>query len=384
MKVASKKILLISHSSHPGGAQNSLLHLINQLEKLGHSCSILFPSPHGGFIENCIARGISCFHMPFRWALPNPVEGLCGLMDNTIRLAAEQLKEHQFDLIITNTIVLLIGAELVLHLRIPNVVFVLELINADDSLKPAGISVDSYVQYLDNKTSGWLACSNTVKNMLIDFGKIKPEKIFTFYPQTCNKDSFRSLADSEPDITKNKIWKIILIGEQSDRKNPVFGLSVLKLLQQKGHEVHLEHFGISSSAHEQFTSEIIRQGLSDFVHCNGWSEAPLNNATAKSIHLITANCEPFGLTVPECITAGVPVISSRCGGPEEMLPNNCLYNIGDIASCTTLIESILGDEKEYQKTLSTSRLTLEKVLDDKKQIESLRKWTETHFSKINL
>lgn len=379
-----KKILLISHSSHPGGAQNSMLHLINQLNKLGHSCSILFPSPHGDFIDNCLSRGIPCFHMPFKWSLPNPIEGLSGLMDDTIRLAAEQLKEHQFDLIITNTIVLLIGAELALQLDIPNIVFVLELINDDNSLKPVGVSVESYIQYLGNKTNGWLACSNAVQNMIINLGKIQPEKVLTFYPYTCAINSFKHAPQPKQDTQTSQDWKIILIGEQSNRKNPAFALSVLQLLRQKGHEVFLDHFGVSSSAHEQFMNEINIKGLSKHVYCHGWSESPLNNATAKSIHLITANCEPFGLTVPECIEAGIPVISSRCGGPEEMLPNNCLYDIGDTTNCATLIENLIINEKEHLETLHTSRMTLENVLNDGKQLKSLKTWTEKYFEKQNL
>ena len=319
--------------------------------------------------------------MPFRWALPNPAAGLSRLMDDTIRLNAEQLKVHEFDLIITNTIVLLIGAELALHLQIPNIIFAQELINADDYLKPVGVSVDSYIQYLDNKTSGWLACSNAVKKMLVDFGRINSEKILTFYPHTCSKNSFKYLSRPKPDVPKKQSWKIILIGDQSNLKNPVFGLYVLNLLRQKGHEVHLDHFGRKSSAHDQFISEINIQGLSKFVHLNGWSEAPLNNATTKCIHLVTSNCESFGLTIPECISAGIPVISSRCGGPEELLPNNCLYDVGDIANCATLVENIMIDDKQYQKTMSLSRSMLGKVLNDRKQIESLGSWAEMHFAK---
>ena len=128
-------------------------------------------------------------------------------------------------------------------------------------------------------------------------------------------------------------------------------------------------------------NEINVKGLSNYVYCHGWSESPLINATAKSIHLITANCEPFGLTVPECIEAGIPVISSRCGGPEEMLPNNCLYDIGDATSCATLIEKLIINENEYLETLYASKSILGRILSDKKQLKLLSAWTEKHFKK---
>ena len=379
---AAKKILLISHSSHPGGAQNSLLHLVGQLQSLGHSCSILFPSAHGGFIENCSSRGIPCFHMPFQWSLPFPKEGLSELIDDKIRLAADQLKEHQFDLVITNTIVLLIGAELALRLDVPHIVFVLELINSDGSLKPIGLSVDSYIQYLDNKTTGWLACSNSVKRMIVSSGKINPEKVFVFYPKTCGKNNIKNESPRlSPVFRKNKKWKIILIGEQSNRKNPIFGLHVLRLLRQRGCNVYLDHFGVSSSAHEQFMSEINSEGLSKYVRCHGWSKSPLENLPAESIHLITATCEPFGLTVPECIGAGIPVISSRCGGPEEMLPSNCLYDIGDASGCAALLENLMTNEGSYFDAVVETRLMHEGVLDDGKQLESLGIWSQKYFEK---
>ena len=147
-------------------------------------------------------------------------------MDDKIRLAADQLKEHQFDLVITNTIVLLIGAELALRLNVPHVVFVLELINSDGSLKPIGLSVDSYIQYLDSRTAGWLACSNSVKSMIVGSGKINPEKVFVFYPKTSGKNNIKNESPFlSPDFSKNQKWKIILIGEQSNRKKPNFWLA---------------------------------------------------------------------------------------------------------------------------------------------------------------
>ena len=64
-----------------------------------------------------------------------------------------------------------------------------------------------------------------------------------------------------------------------------------------------------------------------------------------------------------------------------MLPNNCLYDIGDSTNCTTLIENLITNEKEYLETLSASKSILKRVLSDKKQIESLSTWIEGHFAK---
>ena len=128
-------------------------------------------------------------------------------------------------------------------------------------------------------------------------------------------------------------------------------------------------------------SEINSEGFSKYVRCHGWSKSPLENLPAESIHLITATCEPFGLTVPECIGAGIPVISSRCGGPEEMLPSNCLYDIGDASGCAALLENLMTNEGSYFDAVAETRLMHEGVLDDGKQLESLGIWSQKYFEK---
>ena len=64
-----------------------------------------------------------------------------------------------------------------------------------------------------------------------------------------------------------------------------------------------------------------------------------------------------------------------------MLPNNCLYDIGDATSCATLIEKLMIDENEYIETLYASKSILGRILSDKKQLETLSTWTEKHFKK---
>lgn len=63
----------------------------------------------------------------------------------------------------------------------------------------------------------------------------------------------------------------------------------------------------------------------------------------KRINLVCVNSEPFGLTVPESLYLGIPNISSRCGGPEEILDAEYTYEVDDVDGCVRAIERVISD-----------------------------------------
>jgi 2-polyprenyl-3-methyl-5-hydroxy-6-metoxy-1,4-benzoquinol methylase len=90
--------------------------------------------------------------------------------------------------------------------------------------------------------------------------------------------------------------------------------------------------------------------------------------------LITAKSEPFGLTIPECIEKGIPVIASSCGGPEELLPEEWLYPVDNLAACVQAIERFLVDLKASEKLFNSCSTHLKTKLNQQNQIKSLSLW----------
>ncbi|MHB0818808.1 glycosyltransferase [Stutzerimonas stutzeri] len=81
---------------------------------------------------------------------------------------------------------------------------------------------------------------------------------------------------------------------------------------------------------------------------------------AFDVFALTSDHEPFGMVLLEAMAAGVPVISSDCGGaPEVVGACGMLFTLGDdgqLAGCLQQMAGLAGDELEAQRSKVQSRL----------------------------
>jgi glycosyltransferase involved in cell wall biosynthesis len=50
-----------------------------------------------------------------------------------------------------------------------------------------------------------------------------------------------------------------------------------------------------------------------------------------------ADSEPYGLTITKSLQRGMPVVSSRSGGPSELLSNAWLNEVDDLDGCVRIL-----------------------------------------------
>ena len=356
--------------SEPGGAQNGLLHLIDLLIAQGKECTVLFPSGEGGFVQQCAQRGLECLHFPFEWSLPVRSNGLLDLMRPELESALEDLSRRDFDLVVSNTTVIFFGAEVAHRLGLPHIVYAHELLNGDSELRPRDCSLAEYLQMLDQRSCGWLACSEVVKQMLQIEGEIASKKVHTLPPR--GFDLSHPLVGWSEGVPKP--WRLVLIGEQSFRKDPAFAVLVLHTLRSRGHQIGLEHYGIAGNAQESFDATVTRLGLNHWVQLHGWHCDPASELDHSCIHLIAAKSEPFGLTIPECLERGVPVVASKSGGPQELLPQEWIYPVGDLEACVNSVVAILLNPLKATALMHAQRFKLADQLNREQQLSSLTHW----------
>lgn len=69
----------------------------------------------------------------------------------------------------------------------------------------------------------------------------------------------------------------------------------------------------------------------------------------SDILIITSEKETFGIPGIEALAAGVPVISSKCGGPEEYIDEACgkLYEVGDTEALSKAILEVANNLDKY-------------------------------------
>jgi len=404
------RILITSHSTLIGGAELGLLHLAEHLTSLGHICSVIFPQGEGPLVDECMARKLTCFDFPYKWSLPVPSNALSSMDRVYLEKASAVLQGCDFDLIISNTVAIIFGAGLARNLGIPHITYCLELIGGDANLSPRGMSERTYIRLLGNASIGWIACSNTVANYIQNTTGCQLDCIHVMPPfatlKTAEKgtqnssadksitevleeklingidkilDSFLGASSSNPDLEKDSLSNdtpihLVQIGVQSLRKDPAFAVMVLNGLRKRGHDVFFDHYGSTNDGHTELIGTIDRMEMAPYVCLHGWLDKPAEKLPKNSILLITARSEPFGITVPECLVKNIPVVSSDCGGPTELLPEEWIYPIGDLEACVNTIERLIDEPKKTKTLLDESSNRVYHELNSELQCQELGKW----------
>ena len=124
-----------------------------------------------------------------------------------------------------------------------------------------------------------------------------------------------------------------------DRGEPFHFLSVGHLVPQKGFDVLLRALAISHAAGDRFHLTIVGKGYEEAalrgiareLGLEGsvtWLGAP-DRSTMPDVYraadgfVLASRHESFGVVVIEALASGLPVVATRCGGPEEIVTPEC-------------------------------------------------------------
>ena len=91
-------------------------------------------------------------------------------------------------------------------------------------------------------------------------------------------------------------------------------------------------------------AEIAALGLRDRVDLKGYVEAPWDYYARARCFALASDSESFGLVVAEALAFGLPVVTTDCGGPGEILDDGrygLLVGVGDEAAMTQALAKAL-------------------------------------------
>jgi glycosyltransferase involved in cell wall biosynthesis/SAM-dependent methyltransferase len=328
-------ILIFSHSCNIGGAENALISMVSELGN-EHTITISFPNTQGPLIDYFTSKNIKCVSLPMGFSLPNPHEALVKFSQVCNDNVIDQIRKLKFDMIICNTIVTLHGLLLAKILKIPSILYAHEKLEFDTDLAPHGCSSKFYLELVGMMSNHIICASEYIKKSFTPFNnKVSVLYPFTEYTQTI-----------ETPTINDALVSISVIGIKSVRKNTHFAITVLKALRLRGMNVELHLIGQNGSGMHLLEKKLtIRAEPNIYLHPN--QSDPYTIGNGKKITLITAICEPFGLTMVESLFRGIPVVASKCGGPEEVLPKSYLYEVDDLDSCVRNIEEVVSNYKTH-------------------------------------
>ncbi len=89
-------------------------------------------------------------------------------------------------------------------------------------------------------------------------------------------------------------------------------------------------------------------GLEGTVEFLGFRSDARDLYAAFDLYVLSSSSEGFSLTVVEAMASGLPIVATRCGGPEEILRDGCtglLVPVGDPRALAEAIHSLAHDRQ---------------------------------------
>ncbi len=113
---------------------------------------------------------------------------------------------------------------------------------------------------------------------------------------------------------------ICVCSRLSQDKNVGLAIDILDLLHQSGEVYKLLILG-DGPERRSLTEKVQAKNLSHFVRFQGYVQRPMDYMARCSVYLHTSDKEGFGNTVVEAMYTGLPVVTTDCGGPVELIEN---------------------------------------------------------------
>lgn len=139
------------------------------------------------------------------------------------------------------------------------------------------------------------------------------------------------------------------VGNVRPAKNHGLLLRVARRLKEKGGRVHVALVGEGEG---QLLARLERQreelGLGDAVHFTGFRDDVDRIMRSLDAYVLTSDSEGFSLTTVQAMACGLPVVATRCGGPESLIEDGAtgfLVEPDDAAGMAEVLCRLQADEE---------------------------------------
>lgn len=375
---AQCRILFVAHNSGLYGAQLSLLDLLRNLDRKRFLPVVAAPAP-GPFTEQVARLGITVSTGAVRrWIFPRksfkrhrlmlpvriPALSLLFLIGLPMRLARLLMlvRRKQIDIIYTNTVTVLDGALAAWLSSKPHIWHLREQVEGNkDILSPipndwvprlvlglsSRVTTNSHALRDHYFPGGVFANKVTVIHNGIDIDQFRAGK---------NRSILRAGLNIQSPV-------VGICGFIQERKGIDTFVRSASEVHKKFPNAHFVVIGGGFAPYIRYIEGLGQQlGLEHNLHLTGWRRDIPEIFPELDILVIASEQEPFGRTVIEGMAVGLPIVSTRCGGPEEIVMHGetgFLVNTGDHAEMASRIVELLDSPELARKMGMAGRKRVE-------------------------
>ena len=357
------RILFVSHNGGMAGAQQTLLTLLEGMDR-----KIFEPHlavPYQGELAERVARlGIPVYVTQLQHWVPC-VAGLSH--QNRLRHLAKMLrhihwrvhaitaliKRHRIDVVYTNTVTCIEGAVAARITQQPHIWHIHEPIGGNSELLPL-LPVWLYTKIIRLLSKRVVFPSRALAR---DYPALRGKAAIVpnglSLPPLIERDAARQEVGATLGLDPLH-QRVAVVGAIQPRKDHATFLQAAKRILARKEKVDFLIVGSGSDFYTRELSERVKaMGLADRVTITGRWPLPIHTMMAAiDVLVISSEQESFGLTAIESLALETPVVSTLCGGPAEIIEpgvTGFLVNIKDDAAMADAVLSLLDDPVKAQK-----------------------------------
>lgn len=350
------RVLFLSHDAGLFGAQRMLLTLLQGLDRSQFEPHVVAPEP-GPFVDALPPLNIPVnFRYLVRW-VPSSLDmkgrsrwlQLARLMTglrNRVWAVARLIERHQIDLVFTNTVTIVEGA-LAAHItKKPHLWHIHEPVFRNSELVPL-LPAFAYTKGINTLSKAVIFPSASVAQNYRGL-ESKTHIIYNGLrlPASMDRAAARATLSHNYGLDPQKKW-IAVVGALQPRKDHSTFVEAARLVLAANRDALFLIVGTGPES-EKARLEALLHGLGGEpqVKLLGPWLGDINVVMhAIDLLVISSEQESFGLTAIEAFAAATPVLSTRCGGPQEIIEdgvNGRLVPVRDPAAMASAILDLLA------------------------------------------
>lgn len=198
------------------------------------------------------------------------------------------------------------------------------------------------MMFTSRMTAATIAVSDDLRRYLIARFRARPDRVVTIHNAVHlpTADAVPSAAElaARPDI-------VLAVGRMVPEKDYPTLLAAMARLKRPARLVVLGD-GPERPALE---AQIAALGLGDRVELRGYVTEPWPAYREAKMLALSSRTEAFGNVLVEALGHGLPVVATRCGGPDEVLADGAhgrLVPVGDVDALAAAIDATLAEPSD--------------------------------------
>ena len=381
--MTQRKIAFIAHGFQHGGAQKYLYDFVRYCCGEAIECMVIGPRS-GPQLHDFRDLGVEVIPIPMTsvWGssvLLRPVQFL-KIIVNTLQMIKALLR-FQPTLVYTNTSTIISGAFASKILRLPHFWHVHE--NFDTMEIPVAIPRKALPMIMESMSVKVIFVSHLAMKSIFPNGSSKAVVVH-------NGVDLSRFMFSNRSVTKVNKPCICFIGALAHRKGVDILLLALALLKhENGRAPCLDIWGSGDPGYTRLLKNLADElGIADRVRFMGHTSNIDEILPEYDVLVVPSRGESFSLVALEGMAAGVPVVATRCGGPEEIIDDGTsghLVDVGDYRHMARAITRILDDPAHAKRLAKEAHNKAVYSFDIKRQFKTIRQlvlsWPVSEYSR---